>query len=146
MRLPAHLAPSRGFTLIELMIVIAIIGILAAIVIPGYHSYISRAIRADTAQELSRIMAAQERYYSDELTYTTDLSKLGLTLSSGYYLIKSGDTTAYKVSASSCSGASLSQCIQITATAVGSQASDGNLVLDSTGTQTRTVGSDVFEW
>ena len=64
-----------GFTLIELMIVVAIIGIVSAIAYPSYQGYIERGIRADTMAEMQNIAStiesrklAQGRYSNDLLT------------------------------------------------------------------------------
>ena len=66
---------SQGFTLIELMIVVAIIGIISAIAYPSYQGYIERGIRADTMAEMQNIAStiesrklAQGRYSNDLLT------------------------------------------------------------------------------
>lgn len=61
----------RGFTLIELMIVVAIVAILAAIALPAYGRYAFRAHRVDGQELLLRVANAQERYYSTYNRYGT---------------------------------------------------------------------------
>ncbi len=65
-----------GFTLIELMIVIAIIGILAAIAIPQFASYRSRAFDAAAMSDLRNAMTAQEAYFIDYETYSSTKAAL----------------------------------------------------------------------
>lgn len=80
----------RGFSLIELMVVVAIIALLAAFAVPSYLRYGLRARRADGQELLLRVANAQERYYAtnnhygslDQLGYTTAASKLS---EKGYY-------------------------------------------------------------
>ncbi|WP_313024666.1 type IV pilin protein [Pseudomonas lopnurensis] len=70
-----------GFTLIELMIVVAIIGILAAIAYPSYDEYVKRGNRTEGQALLSDASARQERYFAQNNTYITsdaDIAKLGL--------------------------------------------------------------------
>jgi type IV pilus assembly protein PilE len=64
----------RGFTLVELMIVVAIVGILATIAYPSYQEYGRRAKRAEARAHLLDSAARMERFYSDNNQYTTDLS------------------------------------------------------------------------
>lgn len=107
---------SLGFTLIELMIAVAIIGVLAGIVYPSYTEGVVRARRAEAMTELAKIANLQEQYYADHRTYVTDMTKLGFAADpyiteNGYYSI---DTTAVSAIASD---------FIITATAAGLQGS-----------------------
>jgi type IV pilus assembly protein PilA len=61
--------PSKGFTLIELMIVVAIIGILAAIAIPQFSAYRTRSFNSSAVADLRNILTSEEAYYADNQTY-----------------------------------------------------------------------------
>ncbi|HHH35271.1 MAG TPA: type IV pilin protein [Gammaproteobacteria bacterium] len=118
---------NKGFTLIELMIVIAILGILAAIAVPAYNDSMTKTRRADGQAALMDIMAKEERYFTENNTYTTDLSDLPANSTSGEGF--------YTITAAPC-GAGITSCVQLTATPGSAQSSDGALTLDSRGVKT----------
>lgn len=64
----------RGFTLIELMVTVVIIGILAAVAYPAYTSSVQRSRRADAVALLTSVVQAQERYRSNRATYASDIA------------------------------------------------------------------------
>jgi prepilin-type N-terminal cleavage/methylation domain-containing protein len=66
-----HHGRSRGFTLIELMIVVAIVAILTTIAYPNYRDYVIRGQLADATQGLSAVRANMERFYQDNRSYAT---------------------------------------------------------------------------
>ena len=73
----------RGFTLIELLIVVVIIGVLAAIAIPKFQSTKGKANAATLKSDLRNLATAQEAYFYEHLSYTTTLSALNVSLSTG---------------------------------------------------------------
>lgn len=70
---------AAGFTLIELMIVVAIIAILAAISLPSYNAHILRGKRAEGRNAVIDLAAREERYFSDNNRYTDALANLKYT-------------------------------------------------------------------
>jgi len=67
----------KGFTLVELMIVVAIIGILAAIAIPQYQSFTKKSKASEAKVILDAIVTSEIAYFAEQDEYTTSLSNLG---------------------------------------------------------------------
>ncbi len=63
----------QGFTLIEVMIVVAIIGIIVAVAIPSYQTHIQKSRRADAKTALVGLAQAQETFYADRRRYASNL-------------------------------------------------------------------------
>lgn len=75
-----HPASIRGVTLIELMIVLAIVGILAAIAVPAYSKYMNKSRRADAQALLMEIATRQELYFTDARSYAPTITALDVKL------------------------------------------------------------------
>ena len=69
--------PSRGFSLIELMIVVAIIGILSSIAIPNFRNFQVKSRRAEAATNLKSLTTANAAYYAENEGYTSSLDRIG---------------------------------------------------------------------
>ncbi len=70
-------SPVHGFTLIELVIVIVIVGILMAVALPGYQESMRKGRRADAKAGLMDAVNRQERFMLDRSAYTRDMDELG---------------------------------------------------------------------
>lgn len=132
---------NKGFTLIELMVVVAIIGILATISWPSYVQYVLKGQRSSALPQLQALLNLEEDYHRDSGgTYTTKLKDdLGYP-SDPVLMASSGGTDIYSVKASACDDAtiypdtpSLVQCVKIIATPVGRQVEDGLILMDNRG-------------
>jgi type IV pilus assembly protein PilE len=114
-------APPRGFTTVELMIALVILGILLAVAFPSYQNSIRKSRRAEAFTALSSIQQAQERHrstrpaYTDLITDATTASPPGLGIAatrtpSGYYdlaiTLEGGGTTTYVATATAVTGTS----------------------------------------
>ncbi len=121
----------QGFTLIELMIVVAIVGILAAIAYPNYSDYIARGNRSEGITLLNDAAARQERHFAQNHTYVTDSTKLenlGLKKTDGKFMSAS---RKYELTVTSDGGYTL------TATQRFGDSKCGNLTLDALGNRGR---------
>lgn len=77
----------KGFTLIELMITVAIVALLAAIAYPSYTEYVMRSRRVEGQNLLNDAAARQERWRAQNGSYTTTATDLKLPTSTSYYTL-----------------------------------------------------------
>ncbi|TWX50668.1 type IV pilin protein [Colwellia hornerae] len=120
----------KGFTLLELMIAVAVVGILASIAYPSYIDNISRANRSEGQRELLRLASLQEQYFIDHRAYTTDMTKLGTPADpyitdSGFYSIDAvvvGVTYTLEATAKSTQATNDSSCLTLSVTDTGKKA------------------------
>ena len=115
-----------GFTLIELMIAVVIVGILLSIAIPSYQGYVRKGHRADAQAYLMDVAQRQHQYFTDTRAYAATVDLLHVPVPQSL-------TKYYTVAITT---GSTPPSFQVTATAIGSQLPDGDLSLSNTGAKT----------
>lgn len=129
-----------GFTLIELMITVAIVGILAAVAYPSYTSFVKRANRSDATRSLLLIAQSLQRCYSQNFTYTPPggcPTPAGTSTSQGgFYSIVTAIPTAttYTIRATPLNPPQTadSKCAQFLLTSAGAQSAQSAAAVDTT--------------
>lgn len=122
---------STGVTLVELMIVLAVLAILVSVAYPVYQLQMRENRRTDGQRKLIEIMHTQQKYFSRNSVYTADLiGDLGFTDAGGGSVYS--DNQFYLITTQNCSGSvSINNCVELLATPQGIQAVDGNLTYNS---------------
>lgn len=138
---------SNGFTLVELMVVVAIVGILATIAYPNYTQYVAKTKRSTAKTSLSAVSARLEQYFLDNKTYTTNMTLIGFPAdpmyinSGGDWVAAAANTNTYQIDitaadARTYSISAIPQNVQVDA-----DADCGTLTLNQAGTKGAT-GAD----
>jgi type IV pilus assembly protein PilE len=116
---------SRGFTLIELMVVAAIVAVLAAIGYPTYLNHVRKTARAEAKVRLLQVAQLQERNFTEKNTYVTDIGPLlGLGVGATVYSSSTNDAgSRYQITATPGTGG-IAVAYTLEATPQGSQTGD----------------------
>lgn len=130
----AHRAASRGFTLIELVIVMAVAAILAAVAYPSYQDAVSKARRSDGMLVLTEATQFMERYAALNLRYDQNAAGTAVELPSNLqYAPKEGTTKYYEITVTADE-----ETFTLEAKPIGPQSGDrcGTLKIDQRGVRT----------
>jgi type IV pilus assembly protein PilE len=137
----------KGFTVIELLITMAVIAILVAVAFPSYQSHIRKGSRAAAQAAMIQIADREAQYLLDARNYAlgaSALTTLNITLPTDV-------STKYTITVTAADGSSTpstppTYTVQATPVAGGPQVTDGTLSLTHTGAKTRVAGSTTYPW
>jgi len=141
-------ATSRGFTLIELMITVAIVATLAAIAYPGYNNHVRKTARAEAKVRLLQVAQLQERNFTEKNMYTVDIAGLLGVVGTVYSSSNNDAGSKYQITAAAGTGGVIASSFKLEAAPQGSQAEDtrcGTLRLLHTGKKEITGSGTVAE-
>lgn len=137
-----HTRPN-GFTLLELLIVVAIMGILTSIALPAYQNSVIRSGRAEAKTELLQVASDQERYFSNFNTYVDDAMPLNTPVVAGRD--RTTQNGFYAISVSACGTGTIATCFLATATAQNDQTADSCTTLTYSDTGARGATGDTTD-
>jgi type IV pilus assembly protein PilE len=164
MRNRINRGPSAGFTLIELMVTVAVVGILAAVALPSYQASVLKGRRAEGRAALLELLQSQERYATQNNCYLAfSTTTAGMSTATARPTVCGGGTpttvpfknfsgdnltnASYTLSAAVCSPTlSLQDCVLLTATPVKTDAEVGDLSITSTGQKSCSVSNSTKCW
>ena len=126
---------NKGVTIVELLIVVVIIGILAAIAFPSYEAYLKKGRRADAQTLMMDIATKEQQYLLDARGYTATIGAGGLGISTSGWTCAAACTNAFYTITVLPGGPPPG--FTITAAVQGPQVGDGDLTLDHRGNRTR---------
>jgi type IV pilus assembly protein PilE len=118
-------AAARGLTLLELVIAVAVVGILVAVALPSFLNQLRQTRRADALDAAAALQQAQERWRANNISYATSVTPLGVSKNSpgGYYTLAISDASAtgYTLTLAAVAGTSQASdagCATLTVTVV----------------------------
>lgn len=135
----------QGFTLIELMITVAIIGILGSIAYPSYQESVRKSKRSEGRVAILQVMQQQERYmtqYNTYLAFNANASNVPFKTYSG----DSADKAAYHIGARACTGQVIQDCVEVFGQPKYTDPSLRELTLTSSGVKSCTASKPAVCW
>jgi type IV pilus assembly protein PilE len=129
----------RGFSLIELMIAVVIISIMLAIALPNYQQHVISGKRAEAQAFLMDVAQREQQFLLDARRYASTLTELGVTQPSSI-------AKNYEAPTITVASAPPTFLITLKPTASGTQATDGDLTIDSAGTKSRAAPGGAVSW
>jgi len=132
----------RGFTLIDLLVAVAIVAILVRIALPAYTSYVVRSARQAAQSELVALATAQEKIFLNSNSYTSNVTSAYTGQSTGGLGVTSGKTRDGRYTITIPSSTATTFQIQATPASGTPQAGDGNLTINEQ--NVRTWGSKTW--
>ena len=130
----------RGFTLVELMITVVVISILASISYSAYTEQTAKARRAAARALVMDVLQHEERFFTENNTYTTDLTAMG------YPATLKTDRNTHSISLAAGATGAIATSVAVTATALVTDAKCTSLTLSSANAQTGTGSNSTVCW
>jgi type IV pilus assembly protein PilE len=133
---------TRGFTLIEIMIVVAIIGILSAIAFPAYQQYVRKSRRVDAKNAVLDMAAREERYFATNNKYSIKGTDFGFSTDTAIP-VTTGSKSYYAITVTQTTTSDFT----VTAAPTGTQTADtcNSYIINSLGVQSNSGGASVSD-